>query len=267
MLKLYGVVIEYIHIALDFVLVAILLVASAGRILSHSTLQSHISQYGHSVWRIRDGNFGGAPQVLAQTTDGYIWVGTDGGLFKFDGVRFVPWRSPSGEELLSSEIYSLLSARDGSLWIGTGAGLAHLINQRLILYQKNEGWSIEDIYEDRDGKIWFMRIRSDDKTHSLCQVLDARVRCYGSKDGVDIFGTGPIAQDPSRWLISGWEAHSQLLSNGAPEHRKFTGQMRCNPMREISASARYCLRPMALSGWGWRWLPEVQDCSTWWMAP
>jgi signal transduction histidine kinase/ligand-binding sensor domain-containing protein len=202
MLRLCGVVIEYIHIARDFVLLAILLVTSAGRILALDST-SHISQYGHSAWRIRDGYFGGTPEVIAQTTDGYIWVGTDAGLFKFDGVRFVPWRSPFGGELLSSEIYSLLGARDGSLWIGTGAGLAHLINHRLILYQKNEGWSIEDIYEDRDGKIWFMRIRSDDKTHSLCQVLDAGVRCYGSKDGVDIFGTGPIAQDPSGDLWAG----------------------------------------------------------------
>lgn len=196
MLKLYGAVTKYIRIARDFVVLAILLATSAGRILALDPT-SHISQYGHSVWRVRDGYFGGAPEVIAQTTDGYIWVGTDTGLFKFDGVRFVPWKAPSGEELLSSQVDSLLSARDGSLWIGTESGLAHLINHRLILYQKNEGWAVEDIYEDRDGKIWFMRIRSDDKTHSLCQVLDADVRCYGSKDGIDVFGTGPIAQDPS----------------------------------------------------------------------
>ena len=41
-----------------------------------------------------------------------------------------------------------------ALWIGTGAGLAHLINHQLVLYQKNDSWAIEEIYEDRDGKIW-----------------------------------------------------------------------------------------------------------------
>jgi signal transduction histidine kinase/ligand-binding sensor domain-containing protein len=165
---------------------------------------SHISQYGHSVWRVRDGYFGGAPQVITQTKDGYIWVGTESGLFKFDGVRFVPWVAPSGEGLPSSDILSLLSARDGSLWIGMDSGLAHLVNHRLILYQKDEGWAVDGIFEDRDGKIWFTRIRSDDKTHSPCQVLDAGVRCFGGKDGVDVFGTGPIAQDPSGdlWLGS-----------------------------------------------------------------
>ena len=58
---------------------------------------SHISQYGHSVWRVRDGYFGGAPQVITQTKDGYIWVGTESGLFKFDGVRFVPWVARPGK--------------------------------------------------------------------------------------------------------------------------------------------------------------------------
>ena len=196
MLKPDSVVTEHPHIARNFALLAILLVTSAGRIFALDPT-SHVSQYGHSVWRVQDGYFGGSPQAIAQTKDGYIWVGTGAGLFKFDGVRFVPWKARSGEELPSSQIDSLLSARDGSLWIGTGAGLAHLINHQLVLYQKNDSWAIEEIYEDRDGKIWLRRVRPEDKTHSLCQVIDAAVRCYGSDDGMDVFGTGPIAQDPS----------------------------------------------------------------------
>jgi len=146
---------------------------------------------------VRDGYFGGEPNAIAQTKDGYIWLGSRDGLFRFDGVRFVRWSTQSGEQLPSSQIWTLLGARDGSLWIGTDAGLAHLVNNRLILYQKNEGWSVANIFEDRDGKIWFARVRPDDKTHPLCQVHDAGVDCYGSKDGVDVFGAGAIAQDPS----------------------------------------------------------------------
>ena len=51
----------------------------------------HISQYGHTAWRIQDGFFGGRGRSITQTTDGYIWVGTEAGLFRFDGVRFVSW--------------------------------------------------------------------------------------------------------------------------------------------------------------------------------
>jgi ligand-binding sensor domain-containing protein len=77
---------------------------------------SHISQYGHSIWRVQEGYFGGTPTAITQTTDGYIWVRTQGGLFRFDGGG--------------------LFARDGSLWVGTEAGLAHLVNGRLTLYEK-----------------------------------------------------------------------------------------------------------------------------------
>jgi ligand-binding sensor domain-containing protein len=53
-----------------------------------------LSQYGHTAWRVEDGVFAGMPNVIAQTTDGYLWIGTQVGLTRFDGVRFVSWRPP-----------------------------------------------------------------------------------------------------------------------------------------------------------------------------
>ena len=50
-----------------------------------------ISQYAHTAWRLQDGYLSGIPASIVQTSDGYIWIGTQGGLFRFDGVRFVPW--------------------------------------------------------------------------------------------------------------------------------------------------------------------------------
>ena len=73
----------------------------------------HISQYAHTAWRIQDGVFSGTPFAVTQTTDGYLWIGTRSGLLRFDGVRFVPWTSPDGKYLPSSDIGSLLGARDG----------------------------------------------------------------------------------------------------------------------------------------------------------
>jgi Two component regulator propeller len=91
------------------------------------------------------------PSAVAQTADGYIWIGTDAGLFKFDGMRFVRWNAQSGEVLPSSSISSLLGAQDGSLWIGTDAGLAQVAPNRLILYEK--GWGIgHTIIEDKGGQ-------------------------------------------------------------------------------------------------------------------
>src|SRR5215467_7058611 len=78
-----------------------------------------ISQYGHNMWRIQDGYLPATPEAIAQTADGYLWIGTDAGLVRFDGVRFVSWASPKDERLPSDQILSLLGASDGSLWIGT----------------------------------------------------------------------------------------------------------------------------------------------------
>src|SRR5271165_772890 len=79
-----------------------------------------ISQYAHTAWKIRDGFSAGTAFAMAQTPDGYLWLGTDSGLFRSDGVRFVPWQPPEGH-VLPSIPYSLLVTRDGTLWIGTYA--------------------------------------------------------------------------------------------------------------------------------------------------
>jgi PAS domain S-box-containing protein len=163
-----------------------------------------ISQYGHTAWRIEDGVFAGAPNVMGQTTDGYLWIGTQAGLMRFDGVRFVSWRPPEGIELPSSRINSLLGARDGSLWIGTSMGLARWRNGNLTNYKDATG-SIMAILEDRTGAIWIARGTISDKRGPLCKVTDAGVRCYGRDDGLALLFAVTLANDAlgNVWLAGG----------------------------------------------------------------
>src|SRR5215468_1796146 len=105
--------------------------------------EQRLSQYAHRAWLVRDGFFSGAPDAITQTADGYIWIGTDSGLFRFDGGRFEPWSSPDGKKLPSSIIRHILGARDGSLWIGMHPGLAHLVDHKLVLYL--------DFHDDVEG--------------------------------------------------------------------------------------------------------------------
>jgi signal transduction histidine kinase/ligand-binding sensor domain-containing protein len=143
----------------------------------------HISQYAHTAWRIQDGVFSGSPNAITQTTDGYLWIGTEAGLVRFDGVRFVPWTSPDGKHLPSSNITSLLGARDGSLWIGMEGGLSHWDNRDLTNYLVKPE-RINSIIEDRGGTVWFARSRGSDADGGLCQVIGTGTKCYGKADGV-----------------------------------------------------------------------------------
>ena len=144
-----------------------------------------ISQYGHTAWRIQDGFLSSKPVSIAQTADGYLWIGGPGGLFvRFDGVRFVPWTPPPGKQLLSPQIGTLLAARDGSLWIGTRLGLSHWTNHDLINYSSYANAQIRSIVEDDDGTIWVTRNLITDGTGPLCKVKGTAMQCYGKPDGL-----------------------------------------------------------------------------------
>src|SRR3977135_3265111 len=76
-----------------------------------------VSQYAHTAWKIRDGFTKGQITSIAQTPDGYLWLGTEFGLLRFDGVRNVPWQPPADQRLPNSWIRSLAAAPHGTLWV------------------------------------------------------------------------------------------------------------------------------------------------------
>ena len=135
-----------------------------------------VSQYAHASWKISEGFSEGMIQSIAQTADGYIWLGTEFGLLRFDGVRAVPWKPPAGQRLPSSDIRSLQGSRDGRLWIGTNNGLASW-NGKLIHYPELDGQIIEALIEDREGTIWVAGWAVS--TGRLCRIQSGRTQCYG----------------------------------------------------------------------------------------
>jgi len=147
-----------------------------------------INQYAHTSWKVREGFCKGVIRAIAQTLDGYLWLGTDFGLLRFDGVRAVPWQPPGGEHLPSSDIRSVQVARDGRLWIGTFSGLASWKNGKLTQYPELDGQTIEALLEDREGTIWVGGWTPS--VGRLCKVQSGNMQCYG-EDGR--FGSGVSA--------------------------------------------------------------------------
>ncbi len=174
-----------------------------------------ISQYAHFAWRIQDGHFsGGLRGEVVQTTNGYLWLGTESGLLRFDGVRFVPWRPDRGDQLPSPQVFRLLAARDGSLWVATQGGLSRVKDEVVTNYPSSGG--VISILEDRAGNIWFGRSMPEPGFGPLCRVIGAGIRCFSNAEGVPSFrGAGSLAEDADGNLWAGGNTMLLRWANGA----------------------------------------------------
>ena len=139
-----------------------------------------VNQYAHTAWTVRDGFFKGQITSIAQTPDGYLWLGTEFGLLRFDGVQSVPWTPPAGERLPGNNVSRLLVGRDGRLWIGTRAGLASWKDGHLTQYPELAGYSVMAAMEDHQGTTWVGAFALP--SGRLCAIRNDKVQCFG-QDG------------------------------------------------------------------------------------
>jgi len=173
-----------------------------------------VSQYAHTSWKVRDGFTKGQITSVAQTPDGYLWLGTEFGLLRFDGVRNVAWRPPPGQELPSNYIVKLLAARDGTLWIGTIKGLANWKDGKLTQYPDFVGQIIGSLLEDRDRSIWVSAMQGP--IGRLCVFRNSGVRCYGKEDGIG-YAVWGLYEDTAGNVWSGGDAGIWHWKPGAPK--------------------------------------------------
>ena len=141
-----------------------------------------ISQYAHTAWTVRDGFSLGNIYAIAQTPDGYLWLGSEFGLFRFDGLRSLPWQPPAGQHLPDRNINSLLVTRDGTLWIGSFAGLVSWNGAKLTPRPEQElaKQFVASLFEDSQGTVWAGTLATP--TGRLCAIGRGSTQCYG-EDG------------------------------------------------------------------------------------
>jgi signal transduction histidine kinase/ligand-binding sensor domain-containing protein len=132
----------------------LLLTLWAARAAALTPLET-MTQLAHSSWGPKQGI--ASVSAIAQTQDGYLWIGTAEGLFKFDGVSFSRWQPNPEEKTSGPAVNALCAASDGSLWIGYSEGASRLRNGKLTAYTSADGLprgEITSLLEDRQGTIW-----------------------------------------------------------------------------------------------------------------
>ena len=136
-----------------------ILVAITIGVAVHPLSASEPISYSLRSWTTRDGLPGHLVRVFAQDRDGYLWVGTERGLARFDGFRFITWDLGGRLEGARLGVTALLAASDGSLWVSysTVARVDRIQGNNVTTFLPSDGLiqgTIREILEDRDGQIW-----------------------------------------------------------------------------------------------------------------
>ena len=116
-----------------------------------------MDHYGHQVWRTDSGLPQNTVHAVLQTGDGYLWLGTDGGLVRFDGIDFVTFDAENTPQFASDTVYDLMQDDSGTLWISTAVGLLSYRAAAFQAYTPARGLPADTVwfsYQDRRHRVW-----------------------------------------------------------------------------------------------------------------
>lgn len=178
-------------------------ISGASGWLDWSSMDQPVFSCALHSWQVDDGLPDNVVQAITQTADGFLWVGTHGGLARFDGNQFVCYDASNTPALRNSSITALCAGKDGALWIGTdGGGLARLYNGVFSIFTATNGLAgnkILAIYESSDDSLWI------GTTTGMSRYRYGRFRTYTTRDGLssDIVRYIYEDQDKNLWIATG----------------------------------------------------------------
>jgi ligand-binding sensor domain-containing protein len=139
-----------------FALCIVFLFANAGRSFALDP-SAPIKDYLLKTWTTGEGLPQTRVMALCSSKMGYLWLGTDVGIVRFDGLLFTVFNSENTPGLRNSMVLALLEDREGRLWVGLNRGLAAIAGGKATSFVIGKGtvWdSVTRLREDRDGIIW-----------------------------------------------------------------------------------------------------------------
>ena len=159
-------------------------------------------------WSERDGEPIGPINGLAQTPDGYLWLGTDEALLRFDGSEFVRFDRSNTPALSTKKIYRLYVDRQGRMWI-LSRKFFYDASNNLVLFERGRfrrielpsGVRVEAVFEEQNGQVWFQT------NQSALPWRDGGIDVQGELSGFDLASLTYLeAGTESLWLgrPGGW---------------------------------------------------------------
>lgn len=209
------------------IVAAILVVLAIG---SLSARGENLVGYTRRVWQANNGLPEQTVQAFAQTADGYLWIGTTGGLLRFDGAHFVVFDRQNTPALHENSVFCLLVARDGALWIGTeGGGLVRYAHGQFRTWTTHDGLSndfVRALVEDKDGSIWA------GTDNGLLRIIGNRVERIDGTARIPALAVHGLWIDHTGAL---WAGGSSLLriTNGIAHEYSFAGEASRNRVKSI----------------------------------
>ena len=157
------------------------------------------TQYSRTTWTQQDGLPQDTIRTITQTADGYLWLGTDEGLARFDGYEFTIFSKSDGA-LPSNSITALAATPDGSLWIGTSNGLTQYRNKMFHTFTTRSGLpddAIINLYVDHTGTLWIVA-----GIH-LSRYHDGKFTNYAPGRDFPVTSVRWVREDQNRELVVG----------------------------------------------------------------
>jgi signal transduction histidine kinase/ligand-binding sensor domain-containing protein len=169
-------------------------------------------QYIQTTWTVQEGLPQNSVNAILQTRDGYLWLGTFGGLARFDGVKFTVFNSANTPGMRANRILSLYEDRAGALWIGTETGeVMTLKDGRAKTFTTSDGLPgglIWCFYEDHDGALWI------GSTKGLTRWQQSGTKTYTKEDGLAGIRVWSIYEDHPGHFWLGTDEGLTEFSNG-----------------------------------------------------
>ena len=168
---------------------AILAACLTSLLLLPATVQAldsnkRLTQYMHTSWRIQDGSVSAGMFSVVQTSDGFLWLtSVSQGMYRFDGIRFVPWTLPVDGRTID-HIVSVHGDHTGGLWAVAEHEVFHVKGGVVTSHFPLEGqYRTGNISVDPDGSLWMLQAGFN--LHApLCHITDHDVKCFGESDGI-----------------------------------------------------------------------------------